>query len=126
MNKVIILGRITKDIELRQTQNGKSVSSFTVAVNRGKDMPSDFINCVAFNKAAEIISQYFGKGSQILIEGNIKTGSYEAQDGSKRYTTDVWVERFDFVDSKKIEKTEEKPSYENDMEMVDGDSDIPF
>ena len=77
------------------------MSKFTVAVNRQfKKDETDFISCVAFGKTAEIIAQHFTKGKQIAVSGSIRTGSYEAQDGTKRYTTDVAVESFDFIDSK--------------------------
>ena len=102
MNKVVLMGRLTKDPELRFTAvSGTAVSRFTVAVDRKKkDDGADFINCVAFGKTAETISQYLVKGRQILIEGNIRTGSYENDEGKKIYTTNVNVERFEFIGNK--------------------------
>lgn len=102
MNKVVLIGRLTKDPDLKFTAgSGTAVSRFTVAVNRQfKKDETDFINCVAFGKIAETISQYLTKGRQIAIVGNIRTGSYDAQDGTKRYTTDVAVESFEFIGSK--------------------------
>lgn len=99
MNKVILIGRLTKDPELRFTAgSGMAVSRFTVAVNRQfKKDETDFINCVAWGKTAETIAQYFTKGRPIAIVGHIQTGSYDAQDGTKRYTTDVAVESFEFI-----------------------------
>ena len=99
MNKVVLIGRLTKDPELRfAAGSGTAVSRFTVAVNRQfKRDETDFINCVAFGKTAETISQYLSKGRQIALTGSIRTGSYDAQDGTKRYTTDVAVESFDFI-----------------------------
>lgn len=105
MNKVILIGRITKDIELRKTQSGMSYARFTVAVNRrfkSKDQQgqdADFISCIAWDKRAETMYQYLGKGSQVGIEGRIQTGSYE-RDGQRVYTTDVVVENFDFLESR--------------------------
>lgn len=101
MNKVVLVGRLTRDPELRfAAGSGTAVSRFTVAVNRQfKRDETDFINCVAFGKTAETISQYFTKGKQIAVSGSIRTGSYDAQDGTKRYTTDVTVDTFDFIDS---------------------------
>lgn len=98
MNKVVLLGRMVKDPELRFTPgSGTAVSRFTVAVNRQfKKDETDFISCVAFGKTAETISQYFVKGQQIAVAGRIQTGSYD-KDGKKVYTTDVVVESFDFV-----------------------------
>ena len=102
MNKVVLIGSITKDPDWKFTAgSGTAVSRFTVAVNRQfKKDETDFINCVAFGKIAETISQYLTKGRQIAIVGNIRTGSYDAQDGTKRYTTDVAVESFEFIGSK--------------------------
>ena len=102
MNKVILIGRLTKDPELRfAAGSGTAVSRFTVAVNRQfKRDETDFINCVAFGKTAETISQYLSKGRQIALTGSIRTGSYDAQDGTKRYTTDVAVDSFEFIGSK--------------------------
>ena len=103
MNKVQIIGRITKELELKQTQAGGSFIRFSIAVNRGKDKDgndrgADFINCVAFNKTAESIAKHSGKGCRIAIEGHIQTGSYEDKDGKKVYTTDIIVDSKEFID----------------------------
>lgn len=99
MNKVVLLGRLTKDPELRYAAgSGTAVCRFTLAVARQfKKDETDFINCIAFNKPGEAIAQYLTKGRQLAVTGNIRTGSYDAQDGSKRYTTDVLVESFEFI-----------------------------
>ena len=99
MNKVILIGRLTKDPDLRfAAGSGTAVTRFTVAVNRQmKRDEADFINCIAFGKVGEIIAQYLTKGRQIAITGNIRTGSYDAKDGTKRYTTEVVVETFEFI-----------------------------
>jgi single-strand DNA-binding protein len=103
MNKVILIGRISSDIDVRQTQSGTSTATFSVAVDRnmgaGKEKATDFIRCVAWGKTSEFLARYFSKGKQIALEGNIKTGSYE-KDGVKHYTTDVWVDKVEFVGSK--------------------------
>lgn len=103
MNKVILIGRISSDISMNKTQSGTETATFSVAVDRnmgaGKDKTTDFIRCVAWGKTATFIGQYFSKGKQIALEGNIKTGSYE-KDGIKHYTTDVWVDKVEFVGSK--------------------------
>ncbi|MGL5648243.1 MAG: single-stranded DNA-binding protein [Clostridium sp.] len=124
MNKVILIGRLTKDPELRfAAGTGNAVTRFSVAVTRQfKRDEADFINCVAFGKTAETIAQYLTKGSQIAITGNIRTGSYDAQDGSKRYTTDVAVESFEFVGSKGGNNTE---SYSNDFGGNSSDNSKP-
>lgn len=99
MNKWIGIGRLTADPQLRYTAgSGTAVCRFTLAVARQfKKDETDFINCIAFNKAGETIAQYLIKGRQLAVVGNIRTGSYDAQDGSKRYTTDVIVENFEFT-----------------------------
>ena len=105
INKVVLLGRLTKDPDLRYAPGtGNAVCRFTLAVQRTfKKDETDFINCVAFGKTGETIAQYITKGRQIAVTGSIRTGSYDAQDGTKRYTTDVIVEMFEFVESKKKE-----------------------
>ena len=98
MNISIIMGRITKDLELRQTTSGTSVLRFTVAVDRyskDKENDTDFISCIAFGKNAEFIDKWFSKGQMIALEGSIKTGSYE-KDGRKIYTTDIIVNHASF------------------------------
>ena len=99
MNKVILIGRLTKDPELRYAAgSGTAVCRFTLAVSRQfKKDETDFINCIAFNKQGEAIAQYVTKGRQLAVVGNIRTGSYDGQDGIKRYTTDVIVESFEFI-----------------------------
>lgn len=105
LNKVIIMGRITKDLEIRQSQSGTAVLRFTVAVDRPQkngEKSADFISCIAFGQTAEFIGRYFGKGRMIALEGNIKTGSYE-KNGVTIYTTDVIVERTSFTGEPKSE-----------------------
>lgn len=104
-NKVILGGRLTADPELKTTQNGTAVTSFTVAVNRrfakqGEQQQADFISCVAWRQQAELISRYFRKGSCICIVGNIQTRNWTDQQGQKRYVTEVIVDEVNFVDSK--------------------------
>lgn len=101
MNKVILIGRLTKDPSLNfQSNSGLAICRFTVAITRQfKKDETDFINCVAFGKTGETIAQYITKGRQIAVTGSIRTGSYDGQDGVKRYTTDVIVESFEFIGS---------------------------
>lgn len=102
MNRVDLTGRLVRDPEIRYSQGGSSVASFTIAVDRtvkkGDEWvhEADFIKCVAFGKTAEFIEKYFKKGSFIVVSGSIKTGSYDKEDGTKVYTTDVWVEKAEF------------------------------
>lgn len=108
MNKVILLGRLTADPEIRYAGD-THVANFTVAVNRRRkeqEHTADFPRCVAFGKVADLINKYFRKGSQIGITGHLQTGSYE-KDGRKVYTTDVIVEELDFVDKKQTEPAED-------------------
>ena len=103
MNKVLLIGRLTNDIELRYTANQTAVASFALAINRGKDRDgndrgADFPRCIAFNKAAETLSKYSKKGGRLAVEGHIQTGSYQKQDGSTAYTTDIIVDRFEIID----------------------------
>ena len=101
MNKVILIGRLTKDPELNfAAGSGTAVTRFTLAITRAfKKEETDFINCIAFGKTGETIAQYLTKGRQLAVTGNIRTGSYDAKDGTKRYTTDVVVESFEFISS---------------------------
>lgn len=129
MNKVVLVGRLTKDPELRfAAGTGKAVCRFTIAVNRIKKADekqiADFISCVAFNKTAETIAQYITKGREIAVSGSIRTGSYDAQDGTKRYTTDVWVDSFDFIGNAKAVGSTQSNEF-NDITPVD-DGDMPF
>lgn len=105
MNRVCLIGNLTKAVEIRYTQSGLGVAHFTLAINREikkKDgtYDTDYINCVAYGNQAELVSKYLDKGSKISVEGHIQTGSYE-KDGKKIYTTDIVVEKIQFLDSKK-------------------------
>lgn len=108
MNKVILMGRLTADPELRQTQSGVSSCRFTIAVNRRftdkntGERQADFITCVAWRQQAEFITRYFKKGSMICIEGNIRTGSYQDRNHPDitHYTTEVFVDNVEFTGSK--------------------------
>lgn len=102
MNKVFLMGRLTADPETRQTQSGNMVISFNLAINRKNangENDADFFRCYGFGKVVEPISKYLTKGDPIMIEGNLKTGQYTDKNypDVKHYTTDVWIERFEFV-----------------------------
>ena len=102
MNKVFLIGNITKDIELRQSNSGKFVVEFSVAINNGKDqqgneLPADFINCTAWNKTAEVLSKYATKGTKVGIEGAMKTQTWTDQQGNNRYKTYVLVDRVELL-----------------------------
>lgn len=129
MNRVVLVGRLTKDPELRFTANkGTAVTRFTLAVNRDYKkedgtQEADFINCIAYSKRAEVIAQYLTKGKRFSVAGSIRTGSYDAQDGTRRYTTYVVVDGFDFIDSSDSKVNND--NFNDDMIPVD-DGDIPF
>lgn len=103
MNKVLLVGNLTKDLELRKLDSGTSVLRFTVAISRrvasGQEPQADFVSCVAWNKQAELMAQYLHKGSKVGVEGRIRTGSYD-RDGQKVYTTDVVAEHVEFLSPK--------------------------
>lgn len=105
INRVVLIGRLTRDPELRKTQNGTSVCSFTLAVNRRQNQDgtqdADFINCVAWNKLADNIQLYQKKGNQLGIEGRINTRSYDNQQGQKVYVTEVIAENVQFLTLRK-------------------------
>lgn len=130
MNTVSLIGRTTKDVELRRTGEGKAVAHFTLAVNRDYkneqgEYDADFINCVAFGKQGETISKYVRKGDKFAVVGKLKTGSYEADGGKKVYYTDVIVEKFDFLEGKKQTDTTENAN--GDFEPIEGeDEKLPF
>ena len=105
MNKVFLVGRLTRDPELRYTASNMATMRCSIAVDRsyqreGEERQADFINIVAFGNRAETMKKYLVKGSQIAVDGRIQTGSYDGQDGKKVYTTDVVIDNFQFLDSK--------------------------
>ena len=141
MNKVILMGRLTKDVEIRQTPNNLSVARFTIAVNRRfvKDggQQADFINCIAWRKTGEFISRYFQKGSMIAVVGSIQTRSWDGNDGKKQYATEVIVDEVYFTGSKAESSTggntdlsdsgldDLNSQYGEDFATI-GEEDLPF
>lgn len=125
MNNVTLMGRLTRDPELKYSQAGKAYCRFTVAVNRdfNKD-EADFINCLAFGKTAETIAEWLGKGRRIALQGRIQTGNYENKNGDKVNTFEVVADRFEFVDSARSETS--KKSYSNNDDVLDDNDDFPF
>ena len=104
MNKVIVIGRLTKDPEIRETTTGKLVANFTVAVDRrvskGAEKKADFINCVAWEGRGEFIKNYFSKGVRIAVEGRLETRTWDDAEGKKRYVTEVICEEVYFADGR--------------------------
>ena len=138
MNKVILMGRLTRDAEVRYSQGESStaVARFSLAVDRrfkrdGEDQTADFINCVAFGRTGEFMERYGKRGTKFLVEGRIQTGSYTNKDGQKVYTTDVVTENIEFAESKASgDAQQEQPQPSNGdgfMNIPDGiDEELPF
>ena len=156
MNKVFLIGRITKDLELKTTPSGVSTTTFSVAVNRNfknKEgvIEADFFNIVAWRRQAENVSKYCTKGSQICVEGRLQSRSYDAQDGTKRYVTEVIADNIEFLGTKKesqngdsytrntpnnsfvddssyeeTQVSDENPFKDYGSEVVLSDDDLPF
>ena len=141
MNKVILMGRLTRDPEVRYSSgdNATAVARYTLAVdrrfNRGEEKTADFIQCVAFGKAGEFAEKYFRQGIKIVVTGRIQTGSYTNKDGNKVYTTDVVVEEQEFAESKNsqsesgFQSRSQMPETNSDgfMNIQDGiDEELPF
>lgn len=131
MNKVILMGRLVKNPEVRQDANGAiSMSRYTLAVDRmrtkkDEDPGADFINCVVFGKSAEFAKSYLRKGTKLVIEGRIQTGSYTNKNGQKVYTTDVVIDRQEFAESKAAngdgkQQTSTKSAEDGFMNAADG------
>lgn len=145
MNKVVLMGRLTKDPDIRYSQgeNSQAIARYTLAVDRrfrreGNEQTADFIGCVAFGKSAEFAEKYLHKGVKLVVEGRIQTGSYTRQDGTKVYTTDVVIENQEFAESKKAASesssssaaaSQAAPTEDADgfMSIPDGvDEELPF
>lgn len=121
-NRIIVIGRLVADPELRATPNGVNVASFRVAVNRPRDKEkSDFFNVVAWRQNAEFITRYFSKGKLIGIEGSLQTRDYTDKEGNRRTAFEIQAERAFFTESKGG-----TPSGSNEFAAVDSDDDIPF
>lgn len=131
INKVILGGRLTADPEIKALPSGMSIATFSIAINRKNDKEkADFINLKAFGKTADSISKFFRKGSCICVVGNIQINNWQDKDGNKRYSTDVVVDEFYFVDSKNevaaptlITAT---PPLTPKFEEIDINSELPF
>lgn len=129
MNNVSLVGRLTRDPEIKTTNSGSTYARFSIAVDRrGKDAGTDFINIVAFGKTSEFIERYFRKGQRIGINGRIQTGSYEGKDGKKVYTFDVIAENVEFVESKSASASATPANADGFVNIPDGveDPGLPF
>ena len=131
MNKAIIMGRLTKDIDIRNADTDKKVARGTLAVNRnykkeGEDQAADFINLVAFGKQADFLEKFGKKGIKFIVTGRIQTGSYD-KDGTKIYTTDVVVEQIEFAESKSASEKAEGETGDGFVNVPEGfDEGLPF
>jgi single-strand DNA-binding protein len=132
INKVILGGRLTADVELKATPNGVAVCRFTIATNRrGKDAQTDFIDCVAWRQTAEFVSKYFAKGSSICIVGTIQKRVYKDKDGNNRSAVEVIADEALFVDSKSdAGQAEQTPTFDAgntpNFEDIAADEPLPF
>ena len=132
INKVILGGRLTADVELKATPQGVSVSQFSIAVNRKtskeQEQKADFINCVAWRNTAEFISKFFKKGSSICVTGEIQTRNWTDKNGQNRYATEVIVDEAYFVDGKNDGQV--APAFQTPttpiFEEISNDDDLPF
>lgn len=125
LNKAILMGRLTKDPELRTTNSGTPVCRFSLAVDNGygENHQTDFINCVAWNKTAEFVSRNFTKGKMMIAVGRISTRTWEGQDGKKHYATEVIVHEVEFGEK----KTEaERPEPMDDFFPAPDETGLPF
>ena len=133
MNNVILSGRLTREPEVRHSQNGNEdrvVARYTLAVDRiysKENQQADFINCVEFGKLAEFAEKYFHRGLKLIVRGRIQTGSYTNRDGVKVYTTDIIVESHEFAESKRTSEQNSNAPISNDVPAVgsDGFMNIP-
>jgi single-strand DNA-binding protein len=136
MNKILLMGRLTRDAEVRHSQgeNATAIARFTLAVDRrfkreGDEQTADFISCVAFGKVAEFVERYLRQGTKIVVEGRWQTGSYTNKDGNKVYTNDCMVENLEFAESKASSEGS-KPTAQTEewMNVPDGveDEGLPF
>ena len=133
LNHSVIMGRFVRDPEIRRTNSGKAVTSFTIACDKpGKESGASFIDCVAWEKTAEFISNYFAKGSAIIVEGRLESRQYESKDGQKRTVTEVVVAQAHFCGEKKKEESDGfskgEPTYQqSNFTPIDGnDEALPF
>lgn len=129
MNKAILMGRLTRDPETRNT-NGLAITRYTLAVDRrykdeNGETGADFLNIVAFGKAAEFADKYFRKGTKVLVNGRIQTGSYTNKDGNKVYTTDIVVEDQEFAESKRDDKPQPATNEDGFMNIPE-EEELPF
>lgn len=127
LNTAILMGRLVKNPEMRSTQSGTPVCSFTLAVNRrGKDEGTDFLDIVAWSKTAEFVSKYFQKGQLVAVKGRIQTRTWEDQQGNKRKSTEIVAEEVHFAESKRNSEAPADPMMGGFAPLPDASDDLPF
>lgn len=130
LNKIILMGRLTREPELRTTQSGVSVTSFTIAVDRDFDKTAtDFVDCVAWKNTAEFVSRFFTKGRMAVVSGRLQMRSWEDRDGKKRVSAEVVADNVYFGDSKREEGSSYSPPPKaavTDFSEIGPDDDLPF
>lgn len=131
LNKIVLMGRLTRDPELRRTQSGTPVASFALAVDRdfksqNGEKETDFIDVVVWRNTAEFVSKYFSKGRMAIVEGRLQIRDWTDKDGGKRRSAEVVADNVYFGDSKREAGEEEYKRIESFQEVTDGESDLPF
>ena len=131
LNKCVLMGRLTKDIEVKTTTGGTTIGRTTLAVDRrfqrkGEERQADFINILCFGKTAEFAQKYFGKGNMMCVVGSIQTRSWDGQDGKKNYATEVIADEVNFCGEKRAENSQNTGTDNSGFVPVDDDTDLPF
>ena len=131
MNKVMLIGRLTRDVEMHYSTNNTAIARYTLAVNRQikGEADADFLRCIAFGKTAEVAENYLSKGMRVAIEGRIQTGSFTNREGQKVYTTDIVVERQEFLEKRTSSQsnTDTLSNEDGFINIPDGiDEELPF
>lgn len=132
INKVILMGRLTRDPEMRHTNSGTPVTTFSIAIDNGygDNKRTDFVNCLAWNKTAEFVTKYFTKGKMIIVIGRITTRSWETQDGKRAYATEVVAKEVSFGETKSSQQTATQPPMQDDDDdftpLDEEDDDLSF
>lgn len=131
LNRAILMGRLTKDIEIKTTTGGTTIGRTTLAIDRrfqrqGEERKADFINILCFGKTAEFAQKYFGKGNTMCVVGSIQTRSWDGQDGKKNYATEVIADEVNFCGEKRTDSNQNQGTDNSGFMPADDDTDLPF
>ena len=131
LNRAILMGRLTKDIEIKTTTGGTTIGRTTLAIDRrfqrqGEERKADFINILCFGKTAEFAQKYFGKGNMMCVVGPIQSRSWDGQDGKKNYATEVIADEVNFCGEKRTDSNQNQGTDNSGFIPVDDDTDLPF